>query len=448
MDRHFSPLYMDAKAQTSLAVGLDEASALIGLAAGLLFANGQTTQGVIGGVERLGRSIGYSVRLYPNWGELIVRIESVGQTNSRQIFVFEGPPAGVDMNKVTKTLEVLDEVFSRRLDVSGAATALKDIARLAPTSTLRFATLAGAGAGALGVIFGSTHLISLVLIALSAAAGAVLRRVIAAQQGSALAQVLFAGLLAGLVAGVVSAFVAVPDESLVALCPCMVLMPGPHLLNAALDFAHLRIALGQARLGFAALLTLLICIGLIAGLSLGRQSLSSPSPATEVPLVLDVLAAGVAVAAYGAFFSMPWRTLPIPVAIGMLAHAFRWVVLEWGANAPLGALVACLVVGTLATPIANRLDLPFAAFAFASVVSLIPGAYLFQMAAELMAVVDVGPNGSVQLLMAPFVNGATASAVLLAMALGLSLPKLFMERLAPTLAGLPKEQGRFHRGAE
>jgi uncharacterized membrane protein YjjB (DUF3815 family) len=123
----------------------------------------------------------------------------------------------------------------------------------------------------------------------------------------------------------------------------------------------------------------------------------------------------------------------------MLAHASRWVALDWGANAPLGAFIACLIVGTLATPIANRLHFPFAAFAFASVVSLLPGAYLFHMTAELLAVMDVAAHGDVQLLMATFVDGATAGAILVAMALGLSLPKLLLEGLVPTLAGLPKE---------
>ena len=100
------------------------------------------------------------------------------------------------------------------------------------------------------------------------------------------------------------------------------------------------------------------------------------------------------------------------------------------------------------TPIANRLHFPFAAFAFASVVSLIPGAYLFHMAAELLAVMDAGSGGDVQLLMATFVDGATASAILLAMALGLSLPKLLMESLVPTLAGLSKEGTNIGRREE
>jgi uncharacterized membrane protein YjjB (DUF3815 family) len=138
---------------------------------------------------------------------------------------------------------------------------------------------------------------------------------------------------------------------------------------------------------------------------------------------------------------MPWRSLPIPVLIGMFAHACRWFALSSGANAALGALIACAIVGALVTPIANRLHLPFAGFAFASVVSLIPGAYFFRLAAELVAVMNAGADGNVQLLMAPIRDGVTAGAILLAMGLGLSLPKLLMEALFPTLAGLDQRSG-------
>src|ERR1700729_2469803 len=40
---------------------------------------------------------------------------------------------------------------------------------------------------------------------------------------------------------------------LVAVCPCMVLVPGPHLLNGALDLARARIILGTARISYASL---------------------------------------------------------------------------------------------------------------------------------------------------------------------------------------------------
>src|SRR6202789_3150928 len=431
---------MNPTSQSDSHAPLDEVEALLCRVAGLLYVNGQTTRSMIERVHGLAHTLGYSAECFPNWGEIVIRIARSSES-SAQIVPVAGPPVGVDMNKVMKTVEVLDRVSTGRLDVKGATAALKEIARLAPASTFRIAALGGAGAAALGVIFGDARPSSLALIAVSAAAGAVLRRFIAMLGGTAFAQILGAALLAGLAAAGAVRFLGVTDETLLALCPCMVLMPGPHFLNAALDFAHLRIALGEARFIYAALLTLVICVGLMGGLSLGQQSLPAPGPATTTPLTFDVLAAGVAVAAYGTFFSMPWRALPIPIAIGMIAHASRWVALDWGADAPLGALIACLIVGTLATPIANRMRFPFAAFAFASVVSLIPGAYLFHMAAELLEVMNVGSGGDVQLLMATFVDGATAGAILLAMALGLSLPKLLMESLAPTLAGLPKGIG-------
>ena len=51
--------------------------------------------------------------------------------------------------------------------------------------------------------------------------------------------------------------------------------------------------------------------------------------------------------------------LPIPILIGMLAHASRWAIISVaGASVETGALVACLGVGTIITPIADRLRLP------------------------------------------------------------------------------------------
>jgi hypothetical protein len=54
-----------------------------------------------------------------------------------------------------------------------------------------------------------------------------------------------------------------------------------------------------------------------------------------------------------------------------------------GASVQTGALAACLIVGITITLIADRLRLTFAAFAFASGVSLIPRVYLFRMAGGL-----------------------------------------------------------------
>src|SRR5205807_4132841 len=203
---------------------------------------------------------------------------------------------------------------------------------------------------------------SLLLIAASAAVGALVRHWLSGFSGNPFIQPLCAAAIAGAVAGAAGRLQVSEAITLIAFCPCMVLVPGPHLLNGTIDLARARIALGASRIGYTSLITVMICTGLLVGLSLGGVTLAVSGPSHAVPLGYDVIAAGVAVAAYGTFFAMPWRMLPIPILIGMLAHALRWAAISLaGASVATGALVACLVVGTLTTPIADRLRLPFAA---------------------------------------------------------------------------------------
>jgi uncharacterized membrane protein YjjB (DUF3815 family) len=154
-----------------------------------------------------------------------------------------------------------------------------------------------------------------------------------------------------------------------------------------------------------------------------------------VPLIIDVIAAGCAVASFGTFFSLPWRLLAFPIAAGMLAHAARWVLISVAAtNAATGALVACMLASVLATPIADRLHLPFAAVAFSAVVSLMPGFFLFNAATGFVELVSIGPSAPAALLTSIAANGAMAVLIIMAMAFGLILPRMLFERILPAPA--------------
>jgi uncharacterized membrane protein YjjB (DUF3815 family) len=154
-----------------------------------------------------------------------------------------------------------------------------------------------------------------------------------------------------------------------------------------------------------------------------------------VPLVADVIAAGCAVASFGTFFSMSWRLLAFPVMIGMLAHAARWaLIFIVGTNAAAGALVACMLVSVLVTPIVDRLHMPFAALAFSAVVSLMPGFFLFNAATGLVELVSIGPSAPAALLTSIAANGATAFLIIMAMTFGLILPRMLFERVLPAPA--------------
>jgi uncharacterized membrane protein YjjP (DUF1212 family) len=409
-----------------------EELALISLSARLLFENGQSTEKVVSAIDQLADALGFRATVFPRWGELTVLIKD-GSGSRYEILA--AAPAGVDMRKVAATIGVIDDVCDGCLDAAAARSALETIARFPPVSITRFALLAAAGAAALGVIFGATHPFSLLLIAISAGAGAWLRRWLATISRNLFVQPLCAALLAGVIGAIAVRLQLSSALRLVAVCPCMILVPGPHLLNGTVDLARARIALGASRVAYAGVIILMICTGLLTGLSFASVNLPASAPSYPVPLGYDVIAAGVAVAAYGAFFAMPWRMLPIPAAIGMLAHASRWAMISLaGASVQTGALVACLIVGIVITPIADRLRLPFAAFAFASVVSLIPGVYLFRMAAGLVDLVTLGEKASADVLLNTIADGATAMLVILAMAIGLILPKMCIEYFYPGLA--------------
>jgi uncharacterized membrane protein YjjP (DUF1212 family) len=411
--------------------GQAERLALLAGCARLLFANGETTRRMIVGIERLGAALGVAVAVLPRWGAVTLRVQGRDGPFLESI---AAEPLGVDMTKVSAANDLIDRLCDHRMSAAAALSALAAIGHLPPVSLARFVLLTAAGAAALGVIFGATHWFTLALIALSAGAAAALRRWLARQSANPFAPPFCAALLAGLVGAIAVRLQLSSVTRLVAVCPCMVLVPGAHFLNGAIDLARARIALGACRVGYAGLITLAISAGLLAGLALAGVDLPVSPPAAAVPFGYDVIAAGIAVAAYGTFFAMPWRMLPIPILIGMLAHALRWLaIVAAGASAEVGALIACLVVSVIVTPVADRLRLPFAAFAFASVVSLIPGVYLFRMAAGLLSLIHTADASSSALLLGTMVDGANALLIILAMAFGLIVPKMCIEYLFPSL---------------
>jgi len=74
--------------------------------------------------------------------------------------------------------------------------------------------------------------------------------------------------------------------------------------------------------------------------------------------------------------------------------------------------------------VADRLRVPFAGLAFASVVSLIPGSYLFQMARGMAILLTVGPKAGLELSFQIIADGRAAILIVVAMTFGLVIPRI------------------------
>ena len=231
----------DGDAPSGRDVALPEALDLLIRAATLLFVNGQTTERAKKSVEDLAHSFGFHAAVFLHWDDLRIQISDGVASRSETVAV---NPSGVHMGIVAATMR---EMVDAPRD--GAAATLRsrlaEIEKMAPVSTLRLVVMAAAGAAALAVIFGAADIVTLLLVALSGGAGAFLRRQLAPISSNPFLQPFGAALLAGVVGAIVVDLHVGVVQRLVALCPCMILVPGPHLLNGTIDLMRARIALGR-----------------------------------------------------------------------------------------------------------------------------------------------------------------------------------------------------------
>ncbi|MEH3132605.1 MAG: threonine/serine exporter family protein [Mycolicibacterium neoaurum] len=385
--------------------------------AAMLQNNGQSTGMTLAAVDRLNNGLGISTTLIPSWQSLILT-DSGDDTGAAQAVPVS--PTGVNIARVAAVMRVVDTAEDGPVALDEVRGALTEAASLPLSHPILFILACAGGAGALAVIFGADNPTVVLLAALTGAVGGILRRVAGHWGAGPLPQAFLAATVSGLIGAHAMNAQLGAGAALVALCAVLILVPGPHILNGALDLLSARAGLGMCRIGWAAVILIAIGVGLLLGVQLGGAHFPELGTALKTPLPGDVIAAGVAAASYAVYFSMPYRFILWPVAAGMLAHAGHWAALSlWHCGPATAALIACLIVGTTLAPLSHALRIPFAGIGFASVVSLVPGSYVL---ATVNGVVGLAGDPAPELLATTASSAATAVAIIAAMAAGLAVP--------------------------
>ncbi len=400
----------------------------------VLYINGQTTKQIIAEAEKMARMLKKNIMLDVQWGKLWLHLSDDHGGQAVQVVAAE--PVNVHMGKVVATMDVLSAFFTGKTDLTQAYTILLRIDHQPPAPTWLFALAAAVGSVALALIFGLQEAAAAAVIFGSAAIGGVVRRYLASISSNLFLQPLVAATIAGIIGAIAVHAHLNSALRLVALCPCMVLVPGPHFLNSSLDLMHGRLQLGMARLLLAVLVCISISLGVLAGMAMLHVNLPiEPMAQHQIPLWQDMIAAAIAIVAYNIFFSIPLRFIVWPVIVGALGHMLRWLALvHFAAQVATASFVACLFVGLVLTLVAHYQRLPFAALAFAAVVSMIPGVYLFRMMSGIIAL-TAEPILSYTVLSQTIYVGLNALSITAAISLGLLIPKLLLDK--PLKAALP-----------
>ena len=206
------------------------------------------------------------------------------------------------------------------------------------------------------------------------------------------------------------------------IVPSLMVIPGPHLINAILDLVDNYVPMCVARLGLATGIIVASALGIVAGVQLTLSIPPGPqqsAAAANLNVVSDMLLAGIVTCGFAMFYNANWTHIGMATLGGMAGHGLRFLALASGWNAQSATFVGGLAVGVVSAWIAKTYKAPFAVIAFAGAVTMIPGVQIYRALAGSLQLVRLQREAQLSTIAATLADTFQSGLVVGALALGL-----------------------------
>jgi uncharacterized membrane protein YjjP (DUF1212 family) len=338
-----------------------------------------------------------------------------------------GPVAELRYNTAVQARvhAILLQVRKGELEPAAALSRLGTVEADTPRHSRWLAVLVlGAAAASLACILGADAGAATVA-GVAAGLGLLVRQELGRRHVSLLALPLAAALLGAVLGGLAIRLGWSRTPGLVLIVPALMLVPGPHLINALLDLIDNYLPMSLARLGLATGILLASALGVTLGIELTLPELppaaESAARSGHLTLLLDMALAGVVTCGFAVFYNTARGQLWMAAVGGMVGHGLRFLALEAGCRLEAATFLGGLAVGAVSAWMVRSARAPVAVLAFAGAVTMMPGLHIYRALGGALQLARQADEMAPAAVAGALGNAAQAFLVVSGLALGLLL---------------------------
>lgn len=315
---------------------------------------------------------------------------------------------------------ILARIQRRELDPTAALAELKQVETTTPRhASWLVALVLGLAAASLAALLGADR-VAIVAAGIATAIGLVVRRELARRHFRLLTLPCVAAFIGAAIGALAIRCGWTQTPGLIVIVPSLMIVPGPHLINALIDLVDNYLPMSLARFGLAVAILLSSALGVVIGMEvlLPNPPDITPNARTgHLNLPLDMLLAGIVTSGFALFYNVAWKHVGMAMLGGMIGHGLRYIALDFGWNMQFATFLGALAVGVVSAWISRSYKVPFAVIAFAGAVTMMPGVQMYRSLRGLLQLAR--DSADLPAAAATLSDGSQAFLIVCALGLGL-----------------------------